>query len=205
MDKERQNRNLFAQWQRSGTYQARTLVLPGQCVKNTLWNVNSNEPQGKLRLCRNANGWHIQVSYFPPNIFSDRATIAWTVEKRLTKLTLPKYIRKQEDSHQDHIGKQSTVYFSIEFPSGMRLKIRYLHREEQKVKRKLTSDLNSWHWLHKNSKQGHKPEATRWCNSQRITKSSFWRHPNRQHMPELWKLDITNESDSEPKNSQFSR
>ena len=45
--------------------------------------------------------------YFPPDISSDRATIAWTVEKRMKKLTLPKCIRKQEDSHQDHIGKHS--------------------------------------------------------------------------------------------------
>ena len=46
----------------------------------------------------------------PPDLSSDRAMIACTVEEKKKKLPFPGYIRKQKDSHQYHIGKAIKKY-----------------------------------------------------------------------------------------------
>ena len=89
----------------------------GPASENTLWNGHSPRTSRNMWYCQIANGWPIQVSYFPPNISSDRAIIAWTVEERKKKFTSPWYIRKQEDSHHDHIGKQFSMYFQSNLPT----------------------------------------------------------------------------------------
>ena len=109
--------------------------------------------------CRIADGSHDKVSYFPP-----------------------RYIRKQKILNLPRI-------FTIEFASGVRLKIRYLHREEWKTESKSISNPSSWLWLRKTSDQWHKLEAIRCCNSRNIAKHWFEELPNRQHLPERWKMD----------------
>ena len=88
-------------------------------------------------------------------------------------------------------NKRFWIYhvFTIEFASGVRLKIRYLHREERKTESKSISNPSSWLWLRKTSDQWHKLEAIRCCNSQNIAKHWFGELPNRQHSPERWKMD----------------
>ena len=80
--------------------------------------------------------------------------------------------------------------FTNKFASDTRLKIRYLQREQRKMKSKSSSNPSRWHWLRDNSKQYQKLEATRWNNSQRITRRWFGNLPNRQHVPERWKWTI---------------
>ena len=92
----------------------------GPRQKNTWWNGNPHEPTRKMRYCRIVDGLtHSSVILPTRCVSSDRAIIAWTVEE-----PFPRYIRKQEDCHQYHFGKQSTLVFTIEFASGMRLSIR---------------------------------------------------------------------------------
>ena len=62
MDKERQHRNLFAQRQRRGSIRD----LPGACVRNRWWNVNSNEPLKKWDIVALRMFWHFWVSFFHP-------------------------------------------------------------------------------------------------------------------------------------------
>ena len=35
---------------------------------------------------------------------------AWTAEERRKKFVFPRHVREQQDSYQDHIGKQSAFY-----------------------------------------------------------------------------------------------
>ena len=66
--------------------------------------------------------------------------------------------------------------------------IRYIHQEQRKTKSISISNPSSWQRFPINSKQCHKLEATRCCNSQRITRRRFGEVPNRQRMPERWKM-----------------
>ena len=54
--------------------------------ENTWWNGNSNEPPGKWDIV--ADCWNIQASYFPPDISSERAIIAWTKNNKILIKTL---------------------------------------------------------------------------------------------------------------------
>ena len=97
-NKERQYRKSFAHCQRSGSirdpFQARTHVLPwGPASENTWWTGNSNEPHGIWDVVAIQLGWHIKVSYFLPDMSSNRATIDWTVEERRKQLPFLMYIR----------------------------------------------------------------------------------------------------------------
>ena len=89
-------------------------------------------------------------------------------------------------------------------------------REQQKTKSKSITNPSNW-LRRKKSKQCNKLEATRWFNSQRITRRWFGNLPNRQHMPD-GHFYSTNESVrdgnsstplcreySEPRNSLSSR
>ena len=92
--------------------QATTLVLPGARIREHV----VERTWRKISHCRFASGWHVQVSYFPPDISSNRATVAWTVEERRKRLPFPKCIRQQEDSPEDHIEKQFTMHLQPMMP-----------------------------------------------------------------------------------------
>ena len=100
------------EWTKKGNteIQARTVVLLGARVSKDV-------------VERIADGWHIQVSQLPPDISSDRAILAWTVEERTEQLPFPTYMRKKkEDSHHYHDGQAICCVFTTEFSSDMRLK-----------------------------------------------------------------------------------
>ena len=82
--------------------------------------------------------------FYTPCISSNRTIIAWTVDEERKKIShSPRYIRQQEDSQQDHIGKHFYNDFTIEFASDMTLKERYQHREQRKTKSKSISNPSS--------------------------------------------------------------
>ena len=104
---------LFARCQRSGSIrdpiQARTLVLLGAASQSTWWD---NEPQGTFDIIV----LHMVVIFkchTPQPVFPDYRL---TLEERRKKLPLPKYIRKQEGSHLDRIGKQFTLCLQSNVP-----------------------------------------------------------------------------------------
>ena len=117
--KRRQHTNLFAQRQRSGSIcdpiQARTLVLPGARVRTFVVERTFQRTSRKMKHYLIADGWHVQVWHVPPDVSSDRATVAWTVEEK-KKWPFPMYVREQEVSHQDHTGKQFTLYLQKNLP-----------------------------------------------------------------------------------------
>ena len=51
--------------------------------------------------------------FFSPDISSDRAILAWTFAEKSKQSPLPRYTRQQEDSHQNHDGKQITLCYNI--------------------------------------------------------------------------------------------
>ena len=113
MDKERPYRNFSAQCERSDS-----ICDPIQ-AKVTCASLGSRQKRGgtlmqrtsrNMWYCRIADGWRIQVSYFPPDISSDRAMIAWTVEERVKNLPFLGYIENKKTLIKNLIGKQFTMY-----------------------------------------------------------------------------------------------
>ena len=144
--------------------QAWTLVLPGAGVRKykgvaaygaqfkpghwffvdlesekTWWNGNPNKPQKQrdivalqmVDMCK----CHTSQPIFP----ATEPSPFWTVEERWKKLPFPRCIRQQKDSHDEPYWQAIYFVFTVEVASGMRMKIRYLHREEWKKKSKSPS------------------------------------------------------------------
>ena len=88
---DRQYRNLFVQGQRSGSIcvpiQARTPVLLGARVGKHVVERKSQRTSMKMRYCRTADGSHVQLSHFTPNMSSDKTMIVWTISKVHSKST----------------------------------------------------------------------------------------------------------------------
>ena len=155
--------------------------------EKTWWTGHLNEPQGRWDSV--ANGWPFQVSHFPPDISSDRAIIAWTIEERRKRLPFPGYIRQQDDSHQDHIGNQFLAYLqsntSVVWDSKS-------GTYTENSRRRRANRSGPWAAVidhTKTAERCHKLEATRCYNSQKITRRWFGELPNRQHVAERWKMD----------------
>ena len=184
-------RNLLAQWQRSGsirdTIQARTWFFLEPASEKTWWNGHLNEPQGQWDSVE--NGWRIQVSHFAPEISSDRAIIAWTIEERRKRLLFPGYIRQQEDSHQDHIGNQFLVYLQSKMLVVRDSKSRTYNENSRRRRANRSGPWAAVIDHARTAERCHKLEATRCCNSQKITRRWFGELPNRQHLVERWKMD----------------
>ena len=71
-------------------------------------------------------------SILPTDISSDRAIIEWTVEKTRKNSPFPRYIRKtRRFSSNTILLRNLLLYLQSNFAGGMRLKTRYVRREEK--------------------------------------------------------------------------
>ena len=118
MDKDRQYRNLFAlpkKWQNlraNPSHDTGASWSPRQKIRggtDILANLKENDI---LSNCKSLSSIVLRHN----DISSDRAITAWTVEERRKHLPLPRYIRQLQDSHQDHIGQQVTLYLQSSLP-----------------------------------------------------------------------------------------
>ena len=100
---------------------ARRRVLPGARVRKYVVECKFQRTSRTMGYCRIARGWPTTVSYFPPDISSDRAMIAWTVGERNKQYPFPWYFRKQEGIPRPY-WQAIYIVFTIEFASGTRLK-----------------------------------------------------------------------------------
>ena len=105
-------------------------------------------------------------------------SVALQGEERRKQLPFPEYVRKQEDSHQNHIGNQIKMFSVSNLPVVWNWK-----------SGTYTENTGSWHRLRRKSGQFHKLETTRCCNSQRIARRWFKKLPNRQQLSERWKMN----------------
>ena len=96
--------------------QARNLVLPGARVRKYVVERKLQRTSRNMRLVALQMVDIFKCQTSPPDISSDRPIITWTVEERRKRLPLPRYMRQQEDSHQDHVDKQFTTYLQPNLP-----------------------------------------------------------------------------------------
>ena len=82
----------------------------GPASESTWWNGTSNEPQEKYDMVVLRVVDMFDCPTFPPDIPSDRAITPWIVEERRETYPVPSYIRQQEDSHQNLVGKQFPLF-----------------------------------------------------------------------------------------------
>ena len=98
---------------------------------------------------------------------------AWALEERRKQFQLPRYICQQEVAHQDHIGKQFTVYAPSNLPvvsdskSGTHTKNSGRRRANRCRTRAVDTDNEN------NSKQCHKVGATTHRESRNSNSESF--------------------------------
>ena len=80
------------------------------------WNANSTEPQGKCDIVPlqmvDIFECHTSHPIFPA---TEPLSLGQSRKGR-SNLPFPRYIRQQEDSRQDHVGKQFTFYLQSNLP-----------------------------------------------------------------------------------------
>ena len=156
----------------------------------------SNGPRQKIR-----GGTPIPTNLKENMILSHCRSLTYLVVILLLPLSSPPYFQRQHHDRLDSWGREEeittfqdtfdntrfsskpywqAVYFAftIKFASGMRLKMRYLHREDRKKKSKSISTPTSYHYYVKTTGKCHKLETTRCYKSLRIARRWFTGVPN---------------------------
>ena len=169
MDKEKQNRNLFAQCHRSDSscdpIQARTT--------GASWSSRQKIRGGK-QLPTKLKDNVILSHTFPPNISSDRAIIAWTVEERDEEITFSK-------------GTFDNTKVKTMMASNLWCILNRIWPRRAEAGEQIDLDPEHLTLTAENSETRHKLEATRCYNSQRITKRWFRRAS--EQAPFAWTVE----------------
>ena len=144
-----------------------------------------------LRPNSSQDHWHVQVSYFPPDVSSDRAMIVLTDGERWGS-----YYHFQDTLENNKI-LISTILASKLFCIYNRIWQWYETENLVPTPRTAEEEEQSdpepeqFTFITQKQRNKHNLEATRWYNSRRIARCWFADLPKRQNLSERWKLDTS--------------
>ena len=157
--------------------------------ENTCWNDNGNEPQENeiWSHCR----WLTHSSVTLHTHYFQRQSHYRLDLSQEEAISTSKVLSTTRRFSSRPCWKAMYVVFTIEFASGMTPTNWYLLRADRKTRANRSWPPSTWHQLTQKNRKCHKFETTRCYNSLRTARRWFTKLPNKQHLPERWKMNIS--------------